>query len=108
MSAGAPPPSAIDPLGDVAVALGPPRDDARLARRERLKVLVRSKSFIVGAIIVGFFVLCAIFGRAVVLQDPFASSPLHALEGPSADNCFGTDRLGRDVFSRVIVGARDI
>jgi len=108
MSAGAPPPSAVDPAGEVAVALGPPRDDARLARRERLRVLLHSKSFIAGAIIVGFFVLCAIFGKAVVLQDPFASNPLDALQGPSADNWFGTDRLGRDVFARVIVGAQGI
>ena len=62
VSAGAPPPSALDPIGDVAVAVGPPRDDARLARKERLQVLIRSKSFIAGAIIVGFWVLCAIFG----------------------------------------------
>ncbi len=108
MSAGAPPPSAIDPLGDVAVTVGPPRDDAKMARRERLQVLVRSKSFIAGNIIVGFWVLCAIFGELVVLQDPLASNPLNALTGPSADNWFGTDRLGRDVFSRVIVGSRDI
>jgi peptide/nickel transport system permease protein len=108
VSAGAPPPSAIDPLGDVVVAVGPPRDDATMARRERVRVLLHSKSFIAGAIIVGFWVLCALFGKLVVLQDPFASSPLHALESPSADSWFGTDRLGRDVFSRVIVGARDI
>jgi peptide/nickel transport system permease protein len=108
VSAGAPPPSAVDPVAEVTVALGPPRDDARLARKERLKVLVHSKSFIAGAIIVGFWVLCAIFGRALVLQDPFASSPINGLESPSADNWFGTDRLGRDVFSRVIVGSRDI
>ena len=108
MSAGAPPPSAIDPIGDVAVAVGPPRDDASMARRERVRVLLHSKSFIVGAIIVLFFVLCAIFGRLVVLQDPFASDPLNQLQSPSANYWFGTDRLGRDVFSRVIVGARDI
>jgi peptide/nickel transport system permease protein len=108
VSAGASPPSAIDPVQQVTEALGPPRDDARLARRERLRVLVRSKSFIAGAIIVGFWVLCAIFGRTLVLQDPFASSPINGLEAPSADNWFGTDRLGRDVFSRVIVGSRDI
>jgi peptide/nickel transport system permease protein len=108
VSAGAPPPSAVDPVAEVTAALGPPRDDARLARKERLKVLVHSKSFIAGAIIVGFWVLCAIFGRALVLQDPFASSPINGLEAPSADNWFGTDRLGRDVFSRVIVGSRDI
>jgi peptide/nickel transport system permease protein len=108
VSAGAPPPSAIDPLGDVTVALGPPRDDARLARRERLRLLIRSKSFIAGAIIVGFWVLCAVLGRTLVLQDPFASSPINGLEAPNPDNWFGTDRLGRDVFSRVIVGSRDI
>jgi peptide/nickel transport system permease protein len=108
MSAGAPPPPALDPLGEVTAALGPPRDDARLARKERVQVLIHSKSFIAGAIIVGFWLLCAIFGKAVVLQDPFASNPLNALQGPSADSWFGTDRLGRDVFSRVIVGSRDI
>ena len=108
MSAGAPPPSAIDPLGDAVVAVSPPRDDASMARRERVRVLLHSKSFIVGAIIVLFFVLCAIFGRLVVLQDPFASDPLNQLQSPSANYWFGTDRLGRDVFSRVIVGARDI
>jgi peptide/nickel transport system permease protein len=108
VSAGASPPSAVDPVAEVTTALGPPRDDARLARRERLKVLVHSKSFIAGAIIVGFWVLCAILGKALVLQDPFAGSPINGLEAPSSANWFGTDRLGRDVFSRVIVGSRDI
>jgi peptide/nickel transport system permease protein len=108
MSAGATPPSALEPVEDLALKVGPPRDDASMARRERFRVLLRSKSFIAGAIIVAFFVFCAIFGRLVVLQDPFASNPLNQLEAPSADNWFGTDRLGRDVFSRVIVGARDI
>ena len=79
MSAGAPPPSAVESVDDVQVVLGPPRDSARLARKERLQVLVHSKSFIAGAIIVGFWVLCAIFGRALVLQDPFASSPINGL-----------------------------
>jgi len=108
MSAGAPPPSAVEPLEDIALKVGPPRDDASMARRERIRVLLHSKSFIAGAIIVGFFVFCAIFGSMVVLQDPYASDPLNQLQSPSANYWFGTDRLGRDVFSRVIVGARDI
>ena len=108
MSAGAPPPSAVEPLEDIALKVGPPRDDASMARRERVRVLLHSKSFIAGAIIVGFFVFCAIFGELLVLQDPFASNPLNQLQSPSANYWFGTDRLGRDVFSRVIVGARDI
>jgi peptide/nickel transport system permease protein len=108
VSADAPGPSTLEPVEDLALAVGPPRDDASMARRERVRVLLRSKSFIAGAIIVAFFVFCAIFGRAVVLQDPFASDPLNQLQSPSANYWFGTDRLGRDVFSRVIVGARDI
>ena len=108
MSAGATPPSALEPVEDLALKVGPPRDDASMARRERFSVLLHSKSFIAGAIIVGFFVFCAIFGSLVVLQDPYASDPLNQLQSPSANYWFGTDRLGRDVFSRVIVGARDI
>ena len=108
MSAGATPPSALEPVEDLALKVGPPRDDASMARRERFSVLLHSKSFIAGAIIVGFFVFCAIFGSLVVLQDPYASDPLNQLQSPSANYWFGTDRLGRDVFSRVIVGSRDI
>jgi len=108
VSAGAPPPSALEPVEELALKVGPPRDDASMARRERVQVLLHSKSFIAGAIIVGFFVFCAIFGRLLVLQDPFASNPLNQLQSPSANYWFGTDRLGRDVFSRVIVGSRDI
>jgi peptide/nickel transport system permease protein len=52
-------------------------------------------------------VLCAIFGKLVV-KDPLASNPINDLLAPSADHWFGTDKLGRDVFARVIVGSRDI
>ncbi len=89
-------------------AVGAHADDARVATKERLALLRRSKSFIAGAIIVGFWVLCAIFGELVVPKDPLASDPINDLISPSADNWMGTDKLGRDVFSRVIVGARDI
>jgi peptide/nickel transport system permease protein len=107
VSAGAPPPSAVESVDDVQVVLGPPRDSARLARKERLQVLVHSKSFIAGAIIVGFWVLCAIFGELVV-KDPLISDPINDLIAPSADHWFGTDKLGRDVFARVITGAREV
>jgi peptide/nickel transport system permease protein len=83
-------------------------EDARIATKERLALLRRSKSFIAGSIIVGFWVLCAIFGELVVPDDPLATDPINDLLKPSADHWFGTDKLGRDVFSRVITGARDI
>jgi peptide/nickel transport system permease protein len=106
---GQPAPAGATELGTTSPAvLSAHGDDARVATRERLALLRRSKSFIAGAIIVGFWVLCAIFGELLVPKDPLASDPINDLLSPSADHWFGTDKLGRDVFSRVIVGARDI
>jgi peptide/nickel transport system permease protein len=86
------------------------REEARVARRERLRLLLRSKTFVSGALILGVFVFCAILGPTVVPQDPLGSPAdiANKLESPSSSRLFGTDQLGRDVFSRVIVGARDI
>ncbi len=57
----------------------------------------------------GLFLLiaiCAIFGPWIAPYDPLASNTQSALQGPSARHWFGTDQLGRDIFSRVIVAAR--
>jgi peptide/nickel transport system permease protein len=106
---GQPAPAGATEIGSASpAAVGARGDDARVATKERLALLRRSKSFIAGAIIVGFWVLCAIFGELLVPKDPLTSDPINDLIAPSADNWFGTDKLGRDVFSRVIVGARDI
>src|SRR5271154_1809424 len=53
-----------------------------------------------------FFVLCAILGPALVPYSPTASDTAQALSPPSAAHLFGTDQLGRDIFSRVIVATR--
>ncbi len=78
------------------------------ARGERLGLLWRSPTFLVGSVIVVFWALSAIFGRLVVPHDPFQPDILHGLTPPSPAHWFGTDNLGRDVFARVIVGARGI
>ncbi|MGH6939557.1 ABC transporter permease [Hypericibacter sp.] len=75
---------------------------------ETLGLLLRSPTFLAGALIVGFWVFCAIFGELIVPYDPLETDLLAVLEPPSADHWFGADQLGRDVFSRVIVGSRDI
>jgi len=52
------------------------------------------------------FVLLALFGPMLVPHDPLASNASVALKPPSAAHWFGTDALGRDIFSRVIVATR--
>lgn len=94
-------PLAITPLAERS-------DDASVARRERIRLVLRSKTFIAGAIIVLFWVFMALFGRAVAPENPLATDILTKLQSPSGSNLFGTDNLGRDVFSRVLSGAREI
>ncbi|CAB3728532.1 ABC transporter permease [Trinickia soli] len=77
-------------------------------RFEALRALARSPSFVIGCTILLFWVVCALFGPLIVPLDPYASDPLNSLAPPGHAHWFGTDQLGRDVFSRVIVGARDI
>lgn len=60
---------------------------------------------VAGVIIVILFFL-AVFGPAIVPYDPLATAMQKVLEPPSADHWFGTDQLGRDIFSRVIVATR--
>jgi peptide/nickel transport system permease protein len=50
--------------------------------------------------------IAALFGPYIVPHDPLASDTVAALKGPSAAHWFGTDQLGRDVFSRVVVATR--
>jgi peptide/nickel transport system permease protein len=50
--------------------------------------------------------LCALFGPYIVPYDPLASDTASALKAPSLAHWFGTDQLGRDIFSRVIVATR--
>lgn len=95
------PPGAVGAAGSLDISV-------RRIRREHLRQLVRSKAFLVGAGIVCFWIVCAVFGPVFAPYN--ATSPSLALPNaaPSAAHWFGTDALGRDVLSRVIVGARDI
>jgi peptide/nickel transport system permease protein len=110
MSATLPPGGSIVPPDDVVgIFVAPPQpSESSVARRERIRVLLRSKTFLAGVVILLFWIVCAIFGPSFVPDDPYADDILNKDAAPSAAHWFGTDRLGRDVFSRVIVGARDI
>jgi peptide/nickel transport system permease protein len=80
----------------------------RSLARERWHAACRSPTLIAGLLILGFWIVCALFGAEITPRDPYADDLLATLSPPSAAHWFGTDQLGRDIFSRVIVGARDI
>lgn len=61
---------------------------------------------IVAVAIFLLLVLCAVFGPALVPYDPLEPATDARLLPPSAAHWFGTDHLGRDIFSRVVVAAR--
>jgi len=75
---------------------------------EKLRLALRSGTLLTGTGILLFWIACALFGRHMTPLDPYADDLLSTLAPPSGAHWFGTDQLGRDVFSRVIIGARDI
>ena len=60
----------------------------------------------IGAAIVLLALLAAVMGPALVPFDPADQELALRLEGPSAHHWFGLDELGRDIFARVLSGAR--
>jgi peptide/nickel transport system permease protein len=66
---------------------------------------LRQPLALVGMSIAALWLLVAVFAPLVAPYDPLEQSFV-PFEGPSGDHLFGTDELGRDVFSRVLYGAR--
>lgn len=71
---------------------------ARWARNNQLGLF--------GLMVVGGIVLCGLFGGWVAPYDPFKIQIADRMMPPSMEHLFGTDKLGRDVFSRVLIGSR--
>ncbi|MFN0283892.1 MAG: ABC transporter permease [Kineosporiaceae bacterium] len=96
---------------DLAATQAAARAARKTARRESWRLLRRRPAFISGVFIVLVWVICAIGGRSIAPHDPIIGDPFFTHVGPGSKNgeyLLGTDRLGRDVLSRVIVGARDV
>ncbi|HYX53656.1 MAG TPA: ABC transporter permease [Candidatus Limnocylindrales bacterium] len=66
----------------------------------------RNKLAGIGMVLVAVFVMFALFAPWIAPQDPSRIELSTRLHGPSAAHWFGTDELGRDIFSRVIYGAQ--
>ena len=82
--------------------------ETRAARTERLRLLVRSPTVVAGAIVVAFWVFCAIFPDLVAPYNPIFDNQFPTSLPPEWGHPFGTDTNGRDIFSRVLAGSRDI
>lgn len=77
---------------------------ARLARGI-WQTITRNRKVAAGSIIVGFFLLIAIFGPIIIRQNPLTYTP-DLLKPPSAQHWLGTNQGGQDVFVQLIVGTR--
>jgi ABC-type dipeptide/oligopeptide/nickel transport system permease subunit len=71
----------------------------------RLPKALRSPLGIIGVSIVGLWIVIAIFAPLIAPYDPLVQS-FPRLQAPDSTNLLGTDAVGRDVFSRVLYGAR--
>ena len=88
----------------VAEAVLPPSELS--PGRRALRRLVRRRGAMVGLVVVVAFILIALLAPYLSPYDPLATSWSAIRKPPGAAYLFGTDELGRDVFSRVLWGAR--
>lgn len=78
-----------------------------LSQVTKLRYFVSENTlFVFGMLLFGVVVLCAIFAPYIAPYEPSAINFKHKLWAPGIEHLMGTDALGRDIFSRVIYGAR--
>jgi peptide/nickel transport system permease protein len=86
---------------DLVAAAQPPKQRGAVANYIR-----RNPTVVIGGTLLGLMAAMAIFAPWLGTVDPTALSPAHRLRWPSAEYWFGSDMLGRDIYSRTIYGAR--
>src|SRR5579872_6579822 len=91
----------VVPTTDLTIVAAAPVSHQRVRQYIR-----RHPTIVVGAVLLMIMVAMAVFAPWLGTTDPQALSPIRRLKWPSAQYWFGTDMLGRDVYSRTIYGAR--
>ena len=86
---------------DLVAASQPPRKRGAVATYIR-----RHPAVAIGGGLLGLMLAIAVFAPWLGTVDPTALAPAHRLRWPSAEYWFGSDMLGRDIYSRTIYGAR--
>ena len=90
--------------GDPVLAPHPSKRPAPGTRG--LKALAARLPLLLSTTVLAFFVLAAIFPNLLAPYDPLAINPADAFSGPGPGHLLGTDESGRDIYSRIIHGAR--
>jgi len=90
----------------MATITAPSPTAERAARRQRLASALRQPAIAVGAVALLFFLLAALLAPLLSPNGPLAQNVLAGLKPPSAEHLFGTDKLGREILSRILYGAR--
>lgn len=80
--------------------------DHRSHTRIVIRQMTRSPQALIGGIVLAGLVLTALLAPWISPADPIAMNMVEQFSPPSAEHYFGTDEFGRDVFSRVLHGAR--
>jgi len=89
-----------------AIAIESPSKSVSPTWRRFRDAFRRHPTAIVGGVVLLAMILIAVFAPWLGTIDPQAVSPIRRLKPPSAEFWFGSDMLGRDVYSRVVYGAR--
>lgn len=76
------------------------------SQQHTLRKLLRHRSATIGAAIIIFFLVVAIFAPLIATHDPRQANIIERLQGGSASHYLGTDKVGRDIFSRIVYGTR--
>lgn len=75
-------------------------------RQQKIKKDYTKQKCIILCILVGLVLLTAVFAEYIVPYDPYAQDLSNALQPPGGKHLLGTDRYGRDMLSRVIMGGQ--
>ncbi|MEX2314347.1 MAG: nickel transporter permease [Thermomicrobiales bacterium] len=78
----------------------------RSRRTDFIQGLLRNKGALAGLIILLLLILAAIFAPVITRYDPVVIDPPQRTQPPSSDHWLGTDAFGRDIYTRVVYGAR--
>lgn len=96
-------PSAVSGMSDMEAM------KKRLAKEQRtirIHKFTKNKASVFGLAVVAAMIVLAVLAPVICKYDPLALDTVNRLKGCSAEHWFGTDTMGRDVFARVLYGAR--